>query len=73
MYSDINMLHPFREGNGRAQRVFFEHIIVNAGFEISWEPVSQDQWLRANIAAVACDYGPMEAVFERCIGSEIVE
>ena len=71
LYSDINMLHPFREGNGRAQRVFFEHMIVNAGFEISWEPISQDEWLTANIAAVACEYGPMEAVFERCIGSEI--
>nr|BFE89934.1 hypothetical protein GCM10020185_04700 [Pseudomonas brassicacearum subsp. brassicacearum] len=35
-YSDINVVHPFREGNGRAQRILFEHLIMNAGFEISW-------------------------------------
>ncbi|NVZ28772.1 hypothetical protein CCU68_14275 [Pseudomonas gingeri NCPPB 3146 = LMG 5327] len=27
-YGDFNVIHPFREGNGRAQRVLFENIIV---------------------------------------------
>ncbi|SDA40255.1 hypothetical protein SAMN03159443_00337 [Pseudomonas sp. NFACC15-1] len=27
---------PFREGNGRAQRSLFVHLIMNVGFEISW-------------------------------------
>lgn len=31
-YGDLNVIHPFREGNGRAQRILFEQIIVNAGF-----------------------------------------
>ena len=26
-YIELNMVHPFREGNGRAQRLLFEHII----------------------------------------------
>ena len=47
LYGDLNMLHPFREGNGRAQRIFFEHLVINAGFEISWQPVTQEQWLKA--------------------------
>ncbi|QDH14071.1 cell filamentation protein Fic [Formicincola oecophyllae] len=33
---EINMLHPFREGNGRAQRMVFEKIAQGAGFELLW-------------------------------------
>ncbi|GAA6134940.1 hypothetical protein NBRC116188_17300 [Oceaniserpentilla sp. 4NH20-0058] len=72
-YGDVNMLHPFREGNGRAQRILFEHIIVNAGYEISWEPIHKDEWIQANISAVNCDYDQLEQIFDKCIGSEIYE
>lgn len=67
----MNMIHPFREGNGRAQRIVFEHLIVNSGYEISWWPVEDAEWLRANVAAVVCDYQPLEAVFQKCIGQRI--
>lgn len=70
-YSDINIIHPFREGNGRAQRILFEHLITNAGFEISWWGIDKDEWINANIAAYNCVPGPMEAVFEKCIGQTI--
>lgn len=72
-YGDINMLHPFREGNGRAQRILFEHIVVNAGFEIAWASITAEEWLEANIASVHCDYRLLEALFERCIGKAIDE
>ena len=29
--NDINVLHPFREGNGRSQRAFMDHVAENAG------------------------------------------
>lgn len=67
------MLHPFREGNGRTQRILFEHIITNASFEVHWTFVTRDEWIEANIAAVNCDYRPLEAIFEKCIGDEISE
>lgn len=70
-YSDINVVHPFREGNGRAQRILFEHLIMNAGFEISWWGIEKDEWIFANIAAYNCTLGPMEQVFEKCIGQAI--
>ncbi|WP_422528290.1 Fic/DOC family protein [Serratia fonticola] len=70
-FGELNMIHPFREGNGRAQRLLFEHLIVNAGFAISWWPVKEAEWIRANVAAVICDYGPLESVFEKCIGKRI--
>ncbi len=70
-YGDLNMIHPFREGNGRTQRILFEHIIINAGFEIFWEPVNHEQWVKANIAAVTCDYTPLETIFGLCIGNPL--
>ena len=70
-FGDLNMLHPFREGNGRAQRILFEHLILNAGFTVSWWPVQEDEWVQANIAAVVCDYRPMAEVFDRCMGQPI--
>ncbi|MNT81573.1 putative adenosine monophosphate-protein transferase fic [compost metagenome] len=65
------MIHPFRDGNGRAQRILFEHLIINAGYEISWWPVEEGEWLRANIEAVFCDYDALVRIFERCIGRSI--
>lgn len=66
-YCDLNMIHPFREGNGRAQRIFFEHLVINAGFEISFDAVSVDDWIEANILGVHCDFSKMKAVLNICV------
>jgi cell filamentation protein len=71
LYGDLNMVHPFRDGNGRAQRILFEHIIINAGYEISWQEVDASEWAQANVDAVVCDYAGLETIFERCIGQRI--
>ncbi|MGB1262492.1 MAG: putative adenosine monophosphate-protein transferase Fic [Cognaticolwellia sp.] len=69
LYGDLNIIHPFREGNGRSQRILFEHIIVNAGYKISWMNVSKDEWIQANINSVGCDYELLENIFTRCISN----
>lgn len=66
-YSELNVLHPFRDGNGRAQRILFEHIIINAGYTISYEPISKDEWIRANIDGYNCDYVALEKIFDKCL------
>lgn len=33
---EVNHLHPFREGNGRTQRVFFSQLAGDAGHAIDW-------------------------------------
>lgn len=71
LYVELNMAHPFREGNGRAQRMLFEHIIINAGYEFDLESVTQPEWIDANIAGVGCNYEPMITLFSRCIGDTL--
>jgi cell filamentation protein len=71
LYIELNMTHPFREGNGRAQRILFEHIIINSGYEFSLDDVSENEWIQANIAGVDCNYDPMAKIFDRCIGDTL--
>ena len=35
-YDQVNYLHPFREGNGRTQRIFWCQIAGKAGYELDW-------------------------------------
>lgn len=42
-YAQLNYIHPFREGNGRTQRVFWTIMSFNAGWNIDWEHVSKHQ------------------------------
>lgn len=44
--SELNALHPFREGNGRAQREFINHLAHINGYVIDWtgiEPTTMEQ------------------------------
>ena len=53
LYHTINMLHPFREGNGRTQRVFFFQLIRNAGYEIDYSDFNSDLLMIGTIQAAA--------------------
>jgi len=48
---EINVLHPFREGNGRAQREFIGQLAQAAGHRIDWSGINQEDMTRASIAA----------------------
>ena len=66
-YCDINVLHPFREGNGRTQRLLFEHIVINCGYDINFETIESNEWLDANIYGYHCDYTMMERIIKKCV------
>jgi cell filamentation protein len=48
---EINALHPFREGNGWAQREFIRELAVESGYEIAWDLVTQDEMFAASVAS----------------------
>ena len=50
-YSTMNMIHPFREGNGRAQRIFFTQWLRHLGYELDFANVDQDLFMIATIRA----------------------
>ncbi|WP_095194222.1 Fic family protein [Pseudomonas sp. Irchel 3A7] len=72
-YGTLNIAHPFREGNGRTQRIVFEFIIFNAGYSIDWGLAERQEWIDACIAPFYGDDRPLITIFDRCIGSTIEE
>jgi len=46
---EINIIHPFREGNGRTQREFIGQLAHQAGFHIKWEGISHQDMINASI------------------------
>ncbi len=36
----VNMIHPFREGNGRVQRIFLDQLAELSGYAFQWSGVS---------------------------------
>lgn len=67
-FSEINAIHPFRDGNGRAQREFIRELLLNLRVSLSWQPIRPEQMIEASIASFHGDYGPMEQLFEKCVG-----
>jgi cell filamentation protein len=67
-YDQVNYIHPFREGNGRVQRVFWNRIALDAGWQLDWRPVYGDVNDRASRAASdQRDLGPLRAMFEQIV------
>lgn len=64
-YCELNVIHPFREGNGRTQRIFFELISLNAGYELKWSKIEKDEWISANIAGYIGDLVPLQTLFNK--------
>lgn len=45
--SEINVLHPFRDGNGRAQRVFISQLAGAAGYGLDYSDLNQQEMYRS--------------------------
>lgn len=63
--SEINVLHPFREGNGRTQRLFIEYLALNAGYRVDFSDVTPEEMIIASAESFACDYEKINAMFEK--------
>ena len=64
---EINGIHPFREGNGRTQRMFIEHLAYNAGYSLDFMKISSEDMLEASVRAFVYDYGLMEKIITNAL------
>ena len=47
-YVEMNIAHPFREGNGRATRIWLDHILkTEIGMVVDWSLVNKEDYLLA--------------------------
>lgn len=69
-FSEINALHPFREGNGRSQREFIREAALSCNYRIDFRKVDKNLMLEASKDSFLCNYSKMEELFDICL-SEI--
>ncbi len=67
-YDQLNYIHPFREGNGRAQRVFWSRVAKDAGYEIGWDLITAKENDEASrVAAEDSDISKLETMFVKIV------
>ena len=62
--AEVNALHPFREGNGRAQRTFFAQLAANADYRLDWQLIEPHQNVDASTAAMQGDEKPLRELLD---------
>lgn len=48
---EINHLHPFRDGNGRTQRIFINQLAKSNNYYIAWDGVKREEMIKASVHA----------------------
>ena len=70
-YGSVNILHPFREGNGRAQREFARELCLKCGYVFDLSVTTHKEMLDASVYSLAkADDSKLEAIFRRAIFKE---
>ena len=64
---DVNYVHPFREGNGRAQLQYLQQLALQAGHPLDLAVFQQKEWITASRAFHQGDYSLMTSEILRAI------
>lgn len=64
---EVNALHPFREGNGRTQRAFFEQLARDAGYSLNWRRMDAQRNIDASVAAMNGDETPLRDMLDELV------
>jgi cell filamentation protein len=67
IFCELNIIHPFRDGNGRTQRFFFEELFFFLGLNIEWPDITKDKWVKANIQGYNGDLKPLVQILTDAI------
>jgi len=65
--SEINAVHPFREGNGRTQRLFMEVIAYKAGYHLDFSGITDQEMIEASYESFNRDYAKMNEIFKKAL------
>jgi cell filamentation protein len=66
--SELNAIHPFREGNGRALRAFLECLANEVGLRIALQRIDPVAWIDASICGFRDGhYEPMRRVIDTAV------
>ncbi len=64
--SELNVLHSFREGNGRTNREFIRQLALKNGYELNLSKIPPEEILDASIKSIV-DTTKLENIIEQCL------
>ena len=64
--AELNIIHPFREGNGRSIREFIRLMAKRMGYDLNWGNVDKEELLEASILSVD-NYKVLIGILETCV------
>lgn len=64
--TELNMIHPFREGNGRTIRIVIREIARSHDFDWSFEEIDRDIYMKAMIKS-ATDESLLKHLLEKTL------
>lgn len=73
LLASINLLHPFREGNGRTQRLFLESLARKAGYSLAFDVISMERMVEASIRASRDDLAMMTRLFQEILDADRIK
>jgi cell filamentation protein len=73
LLSEMNRIHPFREGNGRAQRQFVRQLADSLGYKLHFEVVSKERLIEASILSANGDVAMMERLLDEITDTERIQ
>ncbi len=65
-WAELNVLHPFREGNGRTTREFLRQLSLKNGYILNLYKVNSQELLNASIKSIA-DTSDLENCLYKCL------
>ena len=65
-FAELNYIHPFREGNGRATREFIRLLFLKNDYEVDWAAVPAEKLLDAMELSVY-DTRELQLVLQQCL------
>jgi cell filamentation protein len=68
---ELNALHPFREGNGRAQREFISHLAQSNGYYIAWENIAPAEMLDASMQSFSGNTAKLAGLIRENLGKAL--
>lgn len=69
-FGEINAIHPFREGNGRSQRVFMQLLCSVLGYELDFMKITEKEMLEASDRSFKLEYVLLEEILSRAISAK---
>ena len=64
--AELNVLHPFREGNGRTIREYIRQMSLKLGYIMNYRRISVQEYITASIFSIT-DISKLKEIYNMCL------